>query len=564
MELIPNKAAGLKDALRGAWKQKKFLRRKWVLALGAAAAVLAAGALLLHGRGGSKNSVSYLEAPVERRTIASTLTGSGTLLPANSYTVTTLVEGDVLAADFEEGDMVEKDTVLYEIDSSDAANNIEKSQISLDQARRNYDDAVDSGNVKAPIAGTVFSLAVDVGDEVSPGQEIAVIRNSETMELTVPFPADDAKGFYVGQVAEVLLDGSFETLTGTVTAVSGSDIVGAGNTVTRNVTVSVKNPGGLGVEQAASVTVGGVGCAASGTFTYRAESTVTAAVSGTVTAIRAQEGSRVSRDQILVTLGGDSLENSIQSARDNLRNAELSMDSTQNQLDSYTITSPIAGTVVDKQYKAGDTVESGKTLCTIYDLSYLEMTMNIDELDIGKVAAGQTVQITADAVEGQTYTGVITKVSVLGTTSGGVTSYPATVRIDETEGLRPGMNVDAKIVLEQAENVLAVPVEAVSRGNLVLVTKDSPSAAGAADREAPEGYVYVQVESGVSDDSYAQILSGLQEGDTVAYTPSSGDSGTMMFTMGGGPMGGGMPAGSSGGGPGGGGPGGGMGGGPMG
>lgn len=235
------------------------------------------------------------------------------------------------------------------------------------------------------------------------------------------------------------------------------------------------------------------------------------------------------------------------------------MDSTQNQLDNYTITSPIEGTVVDKQYKAGDTVESGKTLCTIYDLSYLEMTMNIDELDIGKVAVGQSVQITADAVEGQTYTGVITKVSVLGTTSGGVTSYPATVRIDGTEGLRPGMNVDAEIVLEQAEDTLAVPVEAVSRGNLVLVTKDSPSAAAAAEREAPEGYVYVSVEAGVSDDSHVQILSGLQEGDTVAYLPSSGEGGMMMF----GGMGGITVSGGPEGGPGGGGPGG-MGGGPMG
>lgn len=61
-----------------------------------------------------------------------------------------------------------------------------------------------------------------------------------------------------------------------------------------------------------------------------------------------------------MTLGGDALENSILSARDSLRNAELSMDSTQNQLDNYTITSPIEGTVVDKQYKSGDTVESGK------------------------------------------------------------------------------------------------------------------------------------------------------------------------------------------------------------
>jgi len=73
--------------------------------------------------------------------------------------------------------------------------------------------------------------------------------------------------------------------------------------------------------------------------------------------------------------------------------------------------------------------------------------MDIDEVDISKIAEGQSVQITADAVPDQSYTAIITKVSVLGTTNGGVTSYPVTVRIDETEGFRPGMNVDAKIVL---------------------------------------------------------------------------------------------------------------------
>ena len=131
------------------WEAKGPVKRKWLVLAAIVAVLLIAVIFMSRGRGGSRSSVSYLEAPVERRTIVSTLTGGGTLLPANSYTVTTLVEGDILTAGFEEGDMVAKDTVLYEIDSSDAANNIEKSQISLNQAQRNYDDAVDSGNIKA-------------------------------------------------------------------------------------------------------------------------------------------------------------------------------------------------------------------------------------------------------------------------------------------------------------------------------------------------------------------------------------------------------------------------------
>ena len=175
----------------------------------------------------------------------------------------------------------------------------------------------------------------------------------------------------------------------------------------------------------------------------------------------------------------------------------------------------------------------------------------------------QVVNITSDAKEGQTFTGVVTKVSVVGTTSGGTTTYPVTVRIDDTDGLRPGMNVDAEIVLSSADGVLAIPSLAVNRGDTVLVTSDSPSAANALEQEAPEGYAYVQVTTGVSDDSYIEITSGLQEGDTVAYlrTASSGSGNMMMGGMPGGDMGGGMPGGGGGmpsGGPGGGGPGGGF------
>ena len=123
------------------------------------------------------------------------------------------------------------------------------------------------------------------------------------------------------------------------------------------------------------------------------------------------------------------------------------------------------------------------------------------------------------------------------TTSGGITTYPVTVRIDETDGLLPGMNVDAEIILSSQEDVLAIPSAAVNRGNTVLITADSPSAANALDQEAPEGYVYVQVETGISDDSYIEILSGLQEGDTVAYLQSMGGGDSAMVMM---PMDGGM------------------------
>lgn len=548
---------------RGKFPVKKLV--KWLVIV----AVVAVAAFFLWGRLSRQRSAqaagsetSYLTAQAERRTIISSLSGSGTLQPAASYTVTTLVEGDILSDTFEEGDLVEEGQVLYSIDSSDASNNIEKAQLSLSQAQRSYNNTLKNQYITSDVEGQVYALEVEVGDKLGNGQTIARVRDNAVMVLKLPFPADDAQSFYVGQSAQVTLDGSFEVLTGTVSAVSATDTVDMGNSIRRTVTIEVQNPGGLSTGQAATAVINGVGCAASGTFAYRSESTITATASGTIAQLNIQEGDWVQKDQRILTLGGDELENSIQNAQDSLRNAQLSMENTQEQLENYTVTAPVSGTVVDKSKKAGETISNAggnQALCTIYDLSYLEMTIDIDELDISKVAVGQSVSVTAEAVEGKSYQGVVTKVSVVGTTSAGITVYPATIRIDDTDGLLPGMNVDAEIVLSEAADVLTIPASALSRGNRVLVTADSPSAANAlADQEAPEGYVYVQVETGASDDSYIEITSGLQEGDTVGYLGASDDSATMqnmmmggmMGGMGGAPggMGGGMPGGAPGGG----------------
>lgn len=191
------------------------------------------------------------------------------------------------------------------------------------------------------------------------------------------------------------------------------------------------------------------------------------------------------------------------------------------------------------------------------------MTLSVDELDISSIAVGQQVSVTADAVEGTVYQGVVTKVSVAGTSSGSATTYPVTIRIDETDGLLPGMNVDASITLNSAEDVLAIPSAALNRGNTVLVTADSPSAANGTLSEVTgtegEEYYSVTVEVGTSDSSYLEITSGLQEGDTVVYIPTTASSETpfgMMGTMPAGGMGGAMPSGGMGGGAMGGGPGG--------
>ena len=541
-------------------KLKKLLSgkkgRRWIVLCVLAVAVIGGGtAFLSRTRAkAAKAETTYTTASVEKRSITNALTGSGTL-PVRALVMlrfSTLASGEVLSDTFEEGDIVEKDQLLYTIDSSDVST-------TETQAQTNYTQALKAKYPMADISGTVSEVYVSNGDAVSAGTELC--RISASNDLTIDFQFSYAKDgdFYVGQPAKIYLNGYAGYIDGTVAQIGSSSVANGTGMKMTTVRVKAANPGLVSGDCTASAVVGNYTSYGQTTVKIGTGSTITATASGKVSGLTLMPGDSVSSGQRICTITGDSVDNQLQ-------NAKASLESAQDRLDDYMVTSPITGTVVEKTVKAGDNVGTGSnsnnTLCIIYDLTYLEMTLNIDELDIDNVEVGQTVNVTSDAKEGQTFTGVVTKVSVVGTTSGGTTTYPVTVRIDDTDGLRPGMNVDAEIVLSSADGVLAIPSLAVNRGDTVLVTSDSPSAANALEQEAPEGYAYVQVTTGVSDDSYIEITSGLQEGDTVAYlrTASSG-SDMMMSGMPGGDMGGGMPGGGGGmpsGGPGGGGPGGGF------
>ena len=509
--------------------------KKRCIAAVVAVAVLAVVVIPRKSRSASAD-LAYTQEKLGRRDIVNVYDGSGTINAADSYTVKSLVTGTVLTADFELGDTIQKGDVLYVIDSSDVEGDLESAQLSVSQAQRSYDDAADARNVRTKIGGEVSSFAVAAGDAVQAGQTVATVRDTSVMLLAVDFPAAEAQSFAVGQAAQVMPDTTFEVLNGTIRSVSGADPSGDASLMTCTVTIAVPNAGSLTTAQAAVAQVNGVSSLNSAHFAYQREETVVAAASGTVSELCVREGSTVRQDDVLLRITGKDLDKQAQNAADNLRSAELRMSSAERNISHYTIDAPISGTIVDKKVKAGDKLSANDTamqnLCTIYDMSYLEMKLNVDELKIRSLEVGQEVEITADAVPGETYKGVISSILVAGTTANGSTSYPVTVRIDDMGELLPGMNATAKITTASVKNVLALPNAALVRGSYVLVTRDSPSAANAeTSMTAPDGYVYVKVATGISDDDYIEVKSGLQEGDTIAYDNSSVSATDFYSTM---------------------------------
>ena len=495
-------------------------RRKWIKRVLVIAAVLALLFwIVVRPMLGGTAAVSgaYQTAQVQRQDLTVSVSGSGTVTPIESYQVSALVTGEILESPFEDGDQVEKDQLLYRIDPGSAQTALQQAQLSVQQAQMNYDTLASSLQVKAIGGGVVQTLHVQEGDLVSAGTAIADITDTSTMTLTVPFQAGDAAHISAGQAAQVTLSGTLETLTGTVESVASADQVGNGGALVRQVKIRLTNPGALTETTSATARVGTYACAAGGTLSPQLRQTITAAASGEITNLNVSVGSRVSAGAVLAAIGGESAENSLADAALAVQNAQLSLQSAQEALDSYTITSPISGTVIEKNLKAGDQLNGGDSgaMAVIYDLSQLELQMDVSELDIGQIQPGQTVEITAEALPGQTFTGVVEKVSVNGTTTDGFTTYPVTILLSEYGDLNPGMNVSAHIIVERAENALCVPAEAVNSDGTVLVAGEGAFAEDGVTIADPSKIESRPVTLGRGNQDFVEITSGLEEGETV-------------------------------------------------
>ncbi|MDF2886321.1 MAG: secretion protein HlyD family protein [Lacrimispora sp.] len=475
-------------------------------------------------------------AVVTKRDISSELSSSGTISPKDTYDITSLAEGEVIEANFEEGDEVQKDQVLYRIDSSSAEsqltsanNSLERSQESYQVALDNYNDALNDysqNTYKATETGYISSLSIKAGDKISDKTEIASVVDDSIMKIKLPFLSGEAAQIPAGSTAVLSLVDTGEQINGTVVSVGNMDVTLTGGRIVRYVTIEVQNPGGLTKDTSATATVGDFVCSMEGAFEAKLETTMKADLPAgvEVSALLVHEGDYVTKGTPVFTIESKSAaalirtyKDALDKAQSSLESAKNSLENTQETYDNYTITAPISGKVITKSIKVGDKItksSSGSTtLATIYDMSNYTFEMSVDELDVKSVAVGQNVSITADAVSGKTFSGTVTNVSLKSTTTDGVTNYPVTITLnDGMDDLLPGMNVDGIIVLNEANGVLTIPADALIRGNYVYVKDDTVKEANG---NIPAGFREVEVKTGLINDDYVEITSGLEENQEI-------------------------------------------------
>lgn len=186
---------------------------------------------------------------------------------------------------------------------------------------------------------------------------------------------------------------------------------------------------------------------------------------------------------------------------------QVSVDTLQRQVDGATITSPIAGIVSQVNVKAGQSVSSGSATSAfvVFAPGSYQVTGTVSDSQVNLVAVGQAAQVTP-AGSTQALLGKITAIAPAATISSGVATFGVTAQLtDASNAIRPGISASVTIVINQVVHVLTVPTSAVhttAAGSTVQVLVDG----------TPNS---VSVQTGASDPTRIQILSGLKLNDVV-------------------------------------------------
>ncbi len=196
-----------------------------------------------------------------------------------------------------------------------------------------------------------------------------------------------------------------------------------------------------------------------------------------------------------------------------ISSSETNLELAQLRLRQAMIVAPMDGRIANVLVNAGEQSAPGAPALSMVNEGAFHIEVSVDEIDIDQIAVGQEVDITMDALPNAAVTGMIAEIAPTAATSGaGVVTYLVTINI-EPKGvtLRPGMTANASITVEQIDNVLKVPNWAVRL--------DRETGIAFVNRLGPDGAVEeIPVETGLRNEQFSEVLSGLEEGDVIVVT----------------------------------------------
>lgn len=466
--------------------------------------------------------------------------GSGTTTPADSVSYD--VSGTVLEWYVEAGQDVTEGDLLYVLDSSDVKDEILDSEVELQELYEQLADLrenIDNQRVTADFAGRIENIAVETEQKVQSGTTLARLVDDTYMKATLYFSYVYQDEIHPGMEVTVSVPEQMLTLIGTVNDVAYVDYTTAEGLKCFAVEVLVANPGSLSADT--TVTCWMQDAAGSEMYAvndaklaYNRAKTVTAGATGELTAVNVVDYERVYAGQVLFVIDATSYESQLETLQKQIKNYEEKIEDLQEQIDTeYTRYADITGRVVTATYSRNRMTGKDMGSVVIYNQDSMEISVNIDELDADFLTPGMDVTVyRTTSSRTVTYPATLSYLSLEATSgSSGVSTFAATITIDSKGELSSGVTVYYSIDVsgdesngEAIETVLA-PLNALCSyddGYYLIVQSETspenaidPATVGGSVTDFPKAYYAVPVEAGDFNESYIQILSGVEKDTTL-------------------------------------------------
>lgn len=483
---------------------------------------------------GTSGVLNTAQAEAARGSIEVTVTGTGTILPVGSEIIGKNVSGTVKKIYVKNGDRVKKGDLLAELVNDSLSLQTANARLNLEKARLNLNDSSTQlayDTITAPFSGRIVGLETKAGDEVSKGAGLATLQDDSQLVFDMPVDSATAKKVSLNQKVEVFFPDRGDTVEGRVIVKNSQPVAGYNGQARVYLKIAVAATGNLssGTKAFGILTIDGkqVEALSVSTMEWKDETQLKATLTGKVTGLYVQEGQTVRKGQKLFALSSDTAQSAQKTQQLAYNQAQLELTDLESQLNDLTVKAPIDGIVSGMDVAEGDeikssgansntsskettTADSAGSLGKVIDTGQMEVSFPVDEVDIAKVKVGQAANITVDALPDQTFRGRVTDIAEEGEVTNNVSSFEVTILIDNPKSLlKSGMTANVTIVVARKDNVVLIPIEALQQRDARKFVLIPPT------EGAEQGRNMKPVTVGLTNESYVEIIEGLQEGDKV-------------------------------------------------
>lgn len=450
-------------------KQKKNKKRRWgwwILGAVAVVALVLIGLQIVNNRQATAETLANLETePYQRRTLDANIYGTGTVQPSQTAALTWSASGTVGEVNVSLGDSVEKDQVLMSLDPDTVSVDILQAQVDVINAQNALDDLY--ANWEADLAQAELDLLnaeEDLDDLETDRRIMNYERCTDERIEELEDELAQAERYYA-------FKGDSDALQALNTAQANLDFCNADFTEQEIAEAELKVQ--LGEAKVADL-----------------------------------------QEQVdTLSAGPDP---------DQVTILETQLAIAEKRADSPLVKAPFAGVVTVLPAQTGDVVQAGTQAVQLDDLSNFYLDVQISEVDIPKVAVGQSAQLVFDAYFDETFNGEVTQIAPVGSTVQGVVEYTVRIKMEDGDGqIKPGMTAAVSIVVEEKNDVFVIPNDAlvmVDGQETVFVKRNGT-------------YVAVPISLGSYSDNYSEVTSGdIEEGELVVLNPPDELTGESAFS----------------------------------